>query len=162
MKIPEIDETKLPEVMELIDRGAILMEEKDCDTDEEGKQELLGLENRLREITGNQEIGIRNVRRYWSAANLETVARTILLPLPEKSNLTDEEIREIILQISYAEADESSIDYLLKVLKVETGLSNITAYIYWPNEVGMELSASIEEIIDRIIADKKNPSKVLL
>lgn len=52
MKIPEIDETTLPEVMELIDRGAVLMEEKDCDTDEEGKQELLGLENRLREITG--------------------------------------------------------------------------------------------------------------
>lgn len=60
MKKISIDETKLPAVMEIIDKSAVLMEEKDCDSDEEAKKELEQLQKNLREITGNKKIEDRN------------------------------------------------------------------------------------------------------
>ena len=40
MKKISIDETKLPAVMEIIEKAALLMDEKDCDSDKEAKKEL--------------------------------------------------------------------------------------------------------------------------
>lgn len=152
------DETKLSQVKELIDQGANLMAEKDCETDMEARQELNDLQNRLREITGNKEIIISDFKRYWSWTDLETVAKIALAPTPQKSGLSEEEIREIVMKIANVEYDEATMDYFLNVLKVETGLSNITDYIYYPDEVGLDENAEIEEIIDKIIVDKQMKS----
>ena len=38
MKKISIDETKLPAVMEIIEKAALLMDEKDCDSDKEAKK----------------------------------------------------------------------------------------------------------------------------
>lgn len=76
------------------------------------------------------------------------------MPTPVKEDLSDEEIRELIQKIAEAEFDEEVNDYFLNVLRVETGLHNITDYIYNPDELGMDLDASMEEVIERILADR--------
>lgn len=161
MKYPEIDESKLPEVMKIINDAANLMAEKDCREDEEAKKELETLQKQLIEATGKPQINIRDYQRYWASTNLETVGRSALYPPPQKSNMTDEQLTELIRRISELDFDvpenalEAINDYFLEVLEVETGLDNITDYIYWPNLVGLDLHAELDEIITKILADKK-------
>lgn len=66
MKKISIDETKLPAVMEIIEKAALLMDEKDCDSDKEAKKELGELQKNLREITENKKIKINIFQAYWS------------------------------------------------------------------------------------------------
>lgn len=160
MNLPEIDETKLPEVMELIDKAANLIEQKDCKADKSAKHELEDLQKRLRDITGNKKTKISNYQAYWAYTDLETAARTALLHKPQKSNLTDEKLETMIrtiMKVDFKQDIEATINYFFEVLKVETGLDNITDYIYYPQFVGLEAEASEEEIIKKIIADKKSP-----
>ena len=89
MKKISIDETKLPAVMEIIEKAALLMDEKDCDSDKEAKKELGELQKNLREITGNKKIKINIFQAYWSYTDLETTARRALMPPPMKSNLSN-------------------------------------------------------------------------
>ncbi len=48
MKRPVIDETKLSEVMEIIEKAASMMEERDFETDKATKKELFELQKRSR------------------------------------------------------------------------------------------------------------------
>ncbi len=55
------------------------------------------------------------------------------------------------------QANEVAVsEYFLEVLAVETGLHNVSDYIYWPNEIGLDLHADLEEITARILADSKS------
>lgn len=47
------------------------------------------------------------------------------------------------------------MNYFVEILEVETGLDNVTDYIYYPQLAGLEPDASEEDIIKKIIADKK-------
>lgn len=152
MECPKIDETKLQAVKEIIDEIDYFAVDKHCDED---SPELKDLAQKLQEVTGKKDLSIRPFIRYSSCISLETAAKMALLPIPQKRDLTDEEIKEIVLKIANVEFDEATIDYFLKVLKLETGLYNITDYIYYPELVGMDKEADMEEIIKKIIADKK-------
>ncbi|MDE7201158.1 MAG: hypothetical protein K2O91_04445 [Lachnospiraceae bacterium] len=161
MKYPEIDESKLPEVMEIIDAAASLMEEKDCDQDAAAKKELDALQKRLREITGKKNLLITEYNAYWSYTSLETVARNAMHLPPQKSGMTDEQLTELIRRISELDFDvpknalEATNDYFLQVLEVETGLDDVSDYIYWPDQIGLDLHASLNEITAKILADRK-------
>ncbi len=148
------EKPKLQMVMELIEKATSLMAEKDCE-DKEVKQELLSLQTKLREITGNKKLQIQDYKRYWSYTDLETIAKTAMFLPPQKSNLTEEAIKEIIFNICKVKYDEATMDYMLKVLEVETGLDNITDYVYYPEEVGLDPDASFEEIVEKILLDRK-------
>lgn len=69
--------------------------------------------------------------------------------------LSDEELSNIILKISNCEYSESEMDEQLNFLARETGLSNISDYIFWPNLVGLDLHAEVSEIISKILVDRK-------
>lgn len=153
MKEISIDETKLPAVMEMIKKAAEIMTEKDCANDEAAKQELEILQQKLRKITGNKQIQIKDFQRYWSAMDLETVAREALMVPPSKDDLTDAQIREIVLNIFSFNEDE--MDWWLKYLKINTGLDNLTDYIFYPNRIGLDPQAALEQIANKIIADRK-------
>lgn len=153
MKEISIDETKLPAVMEMIKKAAEIMAEKDCANDEAAKQELENLQQKLRKITGNKQIQIKDFQRYWSAMDLETVAREALMVPPSKDDLTNAQIKEIVLNIFSFNEDE--MDWWLKYLKINTGLDNLTDYIFYPNRVGLDPQATLEQISDKIIADRK-------
>ncbi len=46
------------------------------------------------------------------------------------------------------------MDWWLEYLKVNTGLVNLTDYILYPNLVGLDMQAALEQIADKIIADR--------
>lgn len=151
MKLPEIDETKLHAVQAIIEKIESVTVEKGCGED---SPELKALAQQLQEATGKNDLSFRPFMRYSSCVSLETAARIALMPVPQAGGLTDEAIRDLVLKLWQVEFNEAETDFVLKVLRLETGLRNITDYIYNPNCVGMDLHASVEEIIARILADK--------
>lgn len=159
MKTPEIDESKLPEVMELIEKAASIMAEHSVDG-VTVKQELDDLQKKLRDITGNKKLNVNEFQRYWSYSSLETMAKKALRLPPEKCDVTDDQIRKIVLNVfgeEYIKShDEADMDYWINFLEVNTGLEYLSDYIFYPELVGMEGNPSLEQIADKIIADKNN------
>lgn len=74
-----------------------------------------------------------------------------MLP-PVKENLTDAQVREIILNILSYDS-ESEMDYWIEYLTVNTGLPDLTDYIFYPDMKGLDGNASLEEIADKIISE---------
>lgn len=154
----DIDVTKIPVVMELIERAAELMEEKDCHSDKDAKWKLEELQRELREISGNKKLQVKDFKRYWSYTNLKTMAEKALMTPPTKSELTDAQIKEIVLNIM--NHSEAEMDWWLLYLKINTGLDNLTDYIFYPELVGLnlpdtlELSDMLAQVADKIIADR--------
>lgn len=72
---------------------------------------------------------------------------------PSKGHLTDEQIKEIVLNILNHE--EAKIDLWLMYLTINTGLDNLTDYIFYPHLVGLDFQATLEQIADKIIEDRK-------
>lgn len=153
MQIPNIDETRLSETMRIIEEAAELMAEKDCEEDAEAKKTLKKLQQELRLITGNKKINIKDYQRYWSAVDLTTVAKGALMSEPVKENITDAQIKEIVVNI--LNHNEAEMLWWFKYLKVNTGLENITDYVFYPDFFGLDGDASLEEIAEKIIEDKK-------
>lgn len=80
----------------------------------------------------------------------------VLLPdIDEDTVMSDEEIKEMIINIvecKYGEAENNQkIDLLARV----TGLKKLSDYIYWPDTVGLDLHASKEEIVTKVLEDMK-------
>lgn len=153
METPVIDNAKLSEVMEIIKDADLLMTEKDCESDKAAKMELEELQNKLREITENHNIKIRDFWHYDEATNLETAAKGALMSPPEKEDITDEQIKEIVLNI--LKHDETEMGWWLQFLKINTGLENLSDYIFYPNLIGLDSNSSLEQIADKIIVDRK-------
>ena len=139
--------------MEIIEKAASLMEERDCGQDLEVKEELTRLQNSLRKLSGNEKLQIKDFQRYWSYASLETMAQKALAPPPSMDNITNEQIKEIILGI--LKHSEAEMDWWLEYLTINTGLANLTDYIFYPNLIGLDTQAGLEQIADKIIADRK-------
>ncbi len=152
MKKVPIDEAKILMAMEIIEKAASLMAERDCRQDQEARKELAELQDRLRELTGNQRLQITDFQRYWSYTSLETMARKALMAPPSKDNVSNEQIKEIVLGI--LKHEEAEMDWWLEYLKINTGLVNLTDYIFYPNLVGLDMQATLEQIADKIIADR--------
>lgn len=151
MKLPEIDRSKMDEVMELIDKAAELLESSRG----ERTPELDKIESRLRELTGRPDLDAEEFAEYWGWTSLENFAETVLMPIPKKSGLSDEELAEIIAKVCRAELKESEIDYFIKLLEVETGLEDVSDYIYYPDSVGLDMDADVPEITAKILKDRK-------
>ena len=154
-----IDESRLSETMDIIDRIAEIFE---TGAKEEYDDEFNNLQIRLRELTGKPDIDISSLAEYWSWISLEDLARSVLMPTPEKKGLSDEEIAEIVTDICECEYSDSELGYYLELLKLETGLVNISDYIFYPNMVGLEYSADVSDIVEKVLLDRKNPDTILL
>ena len=64
-----------------------------------------------------------------------------------------EESKEIVLSI--LKHNDVEMDWWLEYLKLNTGLVNLTDYIFYPNLVDLSPQAGLEQIADKIIADRK-------
>lgn len=159
MKKMDIDETKIPSVMEMIKKAAELMEEKDCEGDGYAKRNLAELQRKLREAAGNKKLQIMSFQKYWSYTDLETMARKALMAPPLKGELSDAHLKEIVLNIM--NHNEAEMDWWLEYLEINTGLDNLTDYIFYPDLVGLSLAddlsleAELDQIADKIISDRK-------
>ncbi len=76
--------------------------------------------------------------------------------------MTENEIRETIRKIYNCEFSEKENNYWIDVLEKETGLVNVSDYIYWCNRVGLDMDCSADEIADRIISDMKSKKHIIL
>lgn len=153
MKKIVIDEAKLPEVMDIIEAAAELMDKRDYNSDAAVRSKLEEYQKRLIAVTGNDKLEIEDFREYWGWTSLETVARKALMPPPEKTEVTDEQIKEIVTNIMSLEEEET--DWYLEFLEINTGLDNLTDYIFYPDLVGLDRNADLNQIADKIIADRK-------
>lgn len=151
MKTPEIDRSKMDEVKELIDEAADLLESSRG----ERTPELAKIESRLRGLTGKPNLAAEQFREYWGWASLDEVAEMALMPEPEKSGLSDDELTGIIAKICKCEYTEAETGYYLKLLELETGLDDVSDYIYYPDEVGLDPEADAAEITAKILEDRK-------
>ena len=138
------EKTKLKKVMDLIDK---LAEPADSD-------DIARLELEIREITGKSDLSANECKEYWGWTSLEELAKRFLLPTPQAQGLSDEELAIIVEKIANVEYSESEMDYQLDVLAKETGLINVSDYIFYPNLIGLELNADVQEIIAKILADR--------
>ena len=154
-----IDENKLNEVMDIIDRIAEIMETGAADSYD---NEFTDLQNNLETLTGRTDIDIESFAGYWSRTSLEELARSVLMPVPERQGLSDEELSEVITDLCECAYSDAELDYYLKLLELETGLKNISDYIFYPNMVGLDYGSDVSEIVDKIIMDKKNPNSILM
>lgn len=153
MKKIVIEESKLPEVMDIIEDAAELMDKRDYNSDAAVRSKLEEYQKRLIAVTGNDKLEIEAFREYWGWTSLETVARKALMPPPDKTEVTDEQIKEIVTNITSLEEEET--DWYLEFLKINTGLDNLSDYIFYPDLVGLDRNADLNQIADKIIADRK-------
>ena len=152
----KIDETKLPEAMRIIDRAASIMEECDYDTDPKAKEELIALQNELRELTGKENYDIEEANEYWSYTSLETKAAEALMQEPFRVGLPEEALRELITEI-FRSGDlekEALIDFWTDFLEIETGIDEIMDYLFTENDKGKIAYAPVDEVMGRIRKEK--------
>lgn len=145
----EIEEEKLQQTMELISEIADLYENGSTE------DEILILKQELEQLTGKTDIDTRAFAEYWGWTSLDTIARSLLMPEPQKQNLSNEEIKAIVINICECRYSESENNYYIKLLKMETGLINLSDYIYYPDNVGLKRDAEPDEIADKILHDRK-------
>ncbi len=138
------DKMKLKKVMELIDKIV----------DSNNGDDIVRMELELRKITGKSDLSANDCREYWGWTTLEELAKRFLMPVPQVQGLSDEELAVIVEKIANVEYSESEMDYQLEVLEKETGLINVSDYIFYPNLIGLKLDADISEIISKILADR--------
>lgn len=152
MEIPKIDETKLSEVKEIIEKAATIMEEKDYNKDKKAKQELFELEMKLRIIIGKKKFDIKQVYGYWSYTDIETIATKILMKEPQKYGLSDEALEKLIISI-FNSGDlekESGFDYWYEFLEQETGMEGVMDELFCIDERGKIVYAQIDIVMEKI------------
>ena len=93
MQKPMIDETKLPEVKQIICEADSIMSKLYCNENEDLRKDLEQLQIRLRNLTGDQQLQIKEYWHYDEAVSLDTAARSALMCPPQKEDLTDEQIK---------------------------------------------------------------------
>ncbi len=83
----KIDETKLPQAMELID---CIAEPENLDADRNAALE------QLRILTGNTQLEKSDFFEYWGYTSLKEIARKSLTPTPQKYGMSKETIIDLI------------------------------------------------------------------
>ena len=145
------------EVGEIIDRLATIFDEEDLDNSDI-KEEIGNLEIRLKELTGKTIEECEPFRQYWSYTDLEDVVDHILMPPVKKEGLSDDELREKLegLFNEIATMKPSKLDRAIEELELETGIDNVSDYIFWPELIeGLGKNPGKEAKIKKILEDRK-------
>lgn len=72
--------------------------------------------------------------------------------IEKAAELTDAQIRKIVTGILTFRGAE--MDWWLNYLRINTGLENLTDYIFYPDFFGLDRQAGLDEIAEKIIADR--------
>lgn len=131
---------KLERAMEIIRKADEVMENQGI------TEEVKALERELTEISGKQQ-NIEDYRHYSAVTSLKEIAKSALMPVPQKEDVTEDKIREVVM--TFLKKSESEQEYWLKWLKINTGCSS--DYLFYPEFVGLPRDASMEEIAEKIV-----------
>lgn len=111
---------------------------------------------KIKNITGKKDIDIELFYQYWEWTDTVSLAERLLNPEPEKIIVSNEMITEIVRKLCNVEYSESQTDYWIEFLKINTGIEDISDYIFYPDEMGLSIDAEYREIADKIIKDMNN------
>ena len=145
------------EVSEIIDRLAIIFDEEDVDSSDI-KSELEKLENRLKELTGKTIEECEPFRQYWSYTSLDDVVDRIMMPPAGEARLSDDELRTKLERFfdEIATMKPSKLDRVIMELENETGIDNVSDYIFWPELIeGLGKNCEKDKRINKILSDRK-------
>lgn len=145
------------EIGEIIDRLATIFDEEDVNNSDIRK-ETGNLEKRLKELTGKTIEECEPFRQYWSYTSLEDVVDRILMPPVKNEGLSDNELREKLENFfnGIATMKPSKLDRAIEELELETGIDNVSDYIFWPELIeGLGKNPGKEAIIKKILEDSK-------
>ena len=145
------------EIGEIIDRLATIFDEEDVNNSDIRK-ETGNLEKRLKELTGKTIEECEPFRQYWSYTSLEDVVDRILMPPVKNEGLSDNELREKLENFfnGIATMKPSKLDRAIEELELETGIDNVSDYIFWPELIeGLGKNPGKEAIIKKILDDSK-------
>ena len=147
------------EVRKIVERLAEIFDEEDMEQ-EAISSEIKALGDRLFEITGKTIDECRYFEQYWTYTSLDTVVDKILMPKIEKKGMSDEELTELIKQfcdeLDNPTISEAEMDRFMERIELESGLSNVTDYFFYPQLVGLERNPGVEAITKKILEDRKN------
>lgn len=162
LKPPVYDQESLPELIKLIDELDESFEEYDLlDRFDDRRHELRKIikekSQKINQLT-QKEIDPIRFKGYSAHSSTKQMAEEALMPEPPKvPNMTLEELIEIIELFSNPEIITGNyVEYYLELLEKSFSLSNISDYIYWSDQVGLDLDASAEQIAQKIVEDAKN------
>ena len=145
------------EVGEIIDRLAVIYDEEDVNSpDIQSEIERLG--DRLKELTGKTIEECKPFEQYWSYTSLDDVVDRIMMPPVETKKISDSELREKLETMfeKIVIMKPAKLDRVMEELERETGIDNVSDYIFWPSMIeGLGKNADKETIINKIIADRK-------
>ncbi len=145
------------EIGEIIDRLATIFDEEDVNNSDIRK-ETGNLEKRLKELTGKTIEECEPFRQYWSYTSLEDVVDRILMPPVKNEGLSDNKLREKLENFfsGIATMKPSKLDRAIEELELETGIDNVSDYIFWPELIeGLGKNPGKEAIIKKILEDSK-------
>lgn len=146
------NEDNLYELMDTVDRIAEILE-TGYEQDSDGEFEYLS--QRLEELTGRTDIDTSSFAGYYNRTSLEELARSLLLPIPERQGLSDNELESIIFDVCEGDLSDSELAYYIEVLRLETGLTDIYDYLFYPNMVGLDYHADTSQIAEKIFLDRR-------
>ena len=146
------------EVGEIIERLAVIFDEEDVDSpDIQSEIERLG--ERLKELTGKTIDECRYFEQYWSYTSLDDIVDRVLMPEYEGIKLSDEELREKLEKLVdglNTFIKESELDRMIMELEIDTGLDNVSDYLFYPELIeGLGKNADAETKIRKILEDRK-------
>ena len=146
------------EVGEIIDRLAVIFDEEDVDSpDIQSEIERLG--ERLKELTGKTIEECWYFEQYWSYTSLDDIVDRVLMPEYEPIKLSDEELREKLEKLVdglNTFIKESELDRMILELEIDTGLDNVSDYLFYPELIeGLGKNADAETKIRKILEDRK-------
>ena len=145
------------EVGEIIDRLAVIYDEEDPEK-QEIADEIKTLAARLKELTGKTVEECQPFEQYWSYTSLEDVVDRIFMPSAEAEGMSDEALEEWLTQSfdDIVMLPPAKLDREIEKLEKETGIPNVSDYIFWSSMVeGLGKNASKDAIIAKIIEDRK-------
>lgn len=162
LKLPVYDKSALPELIDLIDTLDELFDEHNSldkfdDRYHEIKKIIHEKSKRINQLT-KKEIDPYIFEGHSSVSSTKEMAAMALIPEPPKiTDITIEELTEIVGLFKDNEVVAGNyVDYYLKLLKKSFSILNISDYIFWPNQIGLNLHTSDKEIAAKIFEDLKN------
>ena len=109
-------------------------------------------------VTGKTIEECKPFEQYWSYTSLDDVVDRIMMPPVETKKISDSELREKLETMfeKIVIMKPAKLDRVMEELERETGIDNVSDYIFWPSMIeGLGKNANKETIINKIIADRK-------
>ena len=110
-------------------------------------------------MTGKTIDECRYFEQYWSYTSLDDIVDRVLMPEYEAIKLSDEELREKLEKLVdglNTFIKESELDRMIMELEIDTGLDNVSDYLFWPELIdGLGKNADAETKIKKILEDRK-------